>query len=182
MSSRRSRGVETVDNQENSDPLSSGLAPAAGETLEHHVGAMLTMRVYRRESRCDCGRQDCTGATFHILTAVSSGAEVPLRRGAPHAYEASMILTTVAYAFGLSVEAMIGKQRREEVVAARVCYITKVHDLLGFTWVEIGRTLRRDHSTIIHAYKRRDYYQDRFRLEWDSIDATLTADPEAAGE
>ena len=48
--------------------------------------------------------------------------------------------------------------------------------------MEIGRTLRRDHSTIIHAYKRRDYYQDRFRLEWDSIDATLTADPEAAGE
>jgi hypothetical protein len=178
--SRSSRGVDSLDNMDNSDTpdvgvstkLSTGEAKVKGQ-LEFYAGAMLTMELRRRAERCSCGHHDCTGVSLHIITQISKAVPVPLKRGAPHAREAAIILSTIAYAFGFTTEAMVGPQRRQEVVAARVFYCAILHDQLGFSWTQIGRTLNRDHTTIIHAYNRLAWYRERYSLEWDTIVETM---------
>jgi len=43
--------------------------------------------------------------------------------------------------------------RRKEVVAARQCYC-KIAREMGYTYMEIGKHIKKDHSTIIHAVTR----------------------------
>ena len=58
----------------------------------------------------------------------------------------------VAAMHGISVAALLAQSRRQEVVEAR-CVAVWVLYQQGFGWSAIGRLLRRDHSTIAHAWR-----------------------------
>ena len=65
----------------------------------------------------------------------------------------SALVTFVSDATGVPVSTILSKDRRSEATRARaiVCYIA--HNMLGFASVEVGRSIDRDHATILSACK-----------------------------
>ena len=62
-------------------------------------------------------------------------------------------LKEYAERLGLTVEDMMGKSRKAEVVMARQVWWWYIRDR-GCGYSEIGRLSGRDHSTVIHGVKR----------------------------
>lgn len=62
-------------------------------------------------------------------------------------------MTIVSQVCGLPIEKIVGKDRTRRIVIARqlYCYILREHFWYGL--VEIGKTINRDHTTIIHSYR-----------------------------
>lgn len=65
---------------------------------------------------------------------------------------ASMVVRS-AQIFGMAVSDVTGNCRNTANTEARFAVIVAGHHL-GFSWSEIGRALNRDHTTIMHGYKR----------------------------
>lgn len=63
------------------------------------------------------------------------------------------IFATVLKATGISKERLQGNQRTSEVVRARVLYSTIAREA-GHSYPEIGRQLKKDHTTILYHIKR----------------------------
>lgn len=57
----------------------------------------------------------------------------------------------VAAMHGISVAALLAQSRHQEAVEARCVAVWLLYQQ-GFGWSAIGRLLRRDHSTIKHAW------------------------------
>ena len=65
----------------------------------------------------------------------------------------SLLLQASSSATGVGVEQILGDQRNRHVVAARYRFIGEAY-ALGDSCAEIGRFLRRDHTTVLHALRR----------------------------
>jgi len=61
------------------------------------------------------------------------------------------VLEIISKIHEVGVETILSKYRGIEAVEARMQYMVLLYDLFGYTTVEVGRTLVRDHSTVIHA-------------------------------
>ena len=82
------------------------------------------------------------------------------------------ILVEVAEQRRISVAELISEKAYKYLVDARWEAIRRMRDELGYSFPQIGRLLRRDHSTIIYAYsaerrakKRANYYRKRYGNE-----------------
>jgi chromosomal replication initiator protein len=64
------------------------------------------------------------------------------------------IMRVVSEVSGVSVHAIRGKSRLSTVAAARWAVIVMLRDLTDYSYPEIGGYLRRDHSTVMNAYRR----------------------------
>ena len=62
-------------------------------------------------------------------------------------------MTIVSQVCGLPIEKILGKDRTRRIVIARqlYCYILREHFWYGL--VEIGKSINRDHTTIIHSHR-----------------------------
>ena len=65
-----------------------------------------------------------------------------------------LILSGVARAFNLHTDSLLGYRRDQRVAAARHVAMYLLREMSGDTWQAIGEFLHRDHSTIIHGYKK----------------------------
>jgi chromosomal replication initiator protein len=64
------------------------------------------------------------------------------------------IVDAAAQEFGVRAEELLARNRRPEVARARQVAMYLAHELGRESSAEIGRELRRDHSTVLHAIKR----------------------------
>ena len=64
------------------------------------------------------------------------------------------VLMAVAKAFGLPPLRLTGPQRSQEIVLARHAAMYLCREVTGRTLKEIGKELRRDHSTVTHGIRR----------------------------
>lgn len=62
-------------------------------------------------------------------------------------------MTIVSQVCGIPIEKIVGKDRTRKIVIARqlYCYILREHFWYGL--VEIGKSINRDHTTIIHSHR-----------------------------
>lgn len=62
-------------------------------------------------------------------------------------------MSIVSQVCGLPIEKIVGKDRTRRIVIARqlYCYILREHFWYGL--VEIGKSINRDHTTIIHSHR-----------------------------
>lgn len=58
---------------------------------------------------------------------------------------------------------MQSKRRTEEYAFARFTYVKIARDLFGAKLKQIGQSINRDHSTIVHAYKSSEYMPDKYK-------------------
>jgi chromosomal replication initiation ATPase DnaA len=77
------------------------------------------------------------------------------------------ILQVVANCNGVSMEDIIGKTRKNEIVDARFMYIKFLRKAYKMKKVALAKELNRDHTSIIHAlrtfdsrYKHYAYFRD----------------------
>ena len=70
------------------------------------------------------------------------------------ALAAAPILVAAAQAFAVSLPAMLGPGNARAEAHARFCAAGLIRSRLGYSTPHIGRLLRRDHSTIVHALRR----------------------------
>ncbi len=56
--------------------------------------------------------------------------------------------------FELSWEQVISKSRREHFVMARTFAVARMHGDFNMPFAEIGRRLNRDHTSIMHLWKK----------------------------
>ncbi len=61
------------------------------------------------------------------------------------------IQQVVANEYGISVEELMSKQRKEKFVFPRHIAIYLAHELTDMSWTDIGKAFDKDHSTTIHA-------------------------------
>jgi hypothetical protein len=67
------------------------------------------------------------------------------------------IVTLVAQSMGVGIEAILGRSRVSEVVECRALIATTLRGR-GWSFPQIGRLLKRDHSTIINLCDKIDIY------------------------
>lgn len=65
--------------------------------------------------------------------------------------EARVIVLTVASSWGLTDEALYGRDRSKTVSSARKEAMRQVRLLLGFSYPEIGRMFGRHHTSVMYA-------------------------------
>lgn len=65
-----------------------------------------------------------------------------------------IVLNEVCAIFKVTEYDLLGSKRTDKMVLPRVAVATAMRDLLDLSYPVIGRTLHRDHSTIIHHYRR----------------------------
>lgn len=82
--------------------------------------------------------------------------------------QAERIVTTVAAHFDLAVSDLLGRSKVEPVVWARNVATYLVRELTRWPTHRVGNVFKRDHGTVIHAYRR---VKDRA-----SIDPAFAAD------
>ncbi|MGC9071070.1 MAG: helix-turn-helix domain-containing protein, partial [Elusimicrobiales bacterium] len=61
------------------------------------------------------------------------------------------IQEVVAQEYGISIDELMSKQRREKLVFPRHIAIYLAHELTDMSWTDIGKAFDKDHSTAIHA-------------------------------
>jgi chromosomal replication initiator protein len=74
-------------------------------------------------------------------------------------YNLNNLLSVVADTFNLAIEDLKSNNRRRELVDARHCYFIIARKKTDRSMVSIGRTLNRDHTTVLHALKKYNKYQ-----------------------
>lgn len=94
------------------------------------------------------------------------------------------ILLEVAGSHGLAAEQIISAIRTNRVVLARQEYCYRLREELCLTWKQIGRRIGRDHTSVMHAWRRHAQFlktgthntaQQGFQLFWtpEKIDAAM---------
>jgi chromosomal replication initiation ATPase DnaA len=74
-------------------------------------------------------------------------APLPAQASAP-------IMVAAGEAWGVTVAELLGPGSARQVAAARFAAAALIRRRLGYSTPRIGRLLRRDHSTIVHALSR----------------------------
>lgn len=77
------------------------------------------------------------------------------------------ILNVVSDVFGLSVDQIVSKSRKREIVWARQCAMYLLRKTLQMTLTDIAKELNRDHATVMHGVKNwanQMQYEDTLRL------------------
>jgi hypothetical protein len=64
------------------------------------------------------------------------------------------VLYTVAEAFGVTKDEMIGPIRTNRLVEPRQIAMFLLREVLEYSWTQVGNVFRRDHTTAIHGYRR----------------------------
>lgn len=83
-----------------------------------------------------------------------------------------IILTVISKNCGVSVEDILSKVRKKEVVDARHYFFTIMRKHLGHTTTSVGRFTDRDHTTVIHGIRTfNDRYssEENYKNVYDSI-------------
>ena len=65
-----------------------------------------------------------------------------------------LILSGVARAFNLHTDSLLGYRRDQRVAAARHVAMYLLREITGDSYPALGKFFNRDHSTIIHGYKK----------------------------
>lgn len=78
------------------------------------------------------------------------------------------LLDDVCHFFNIPARLLVGDTNQSHIVSARLCFANIARHLLGYSTTEIGRFIKRDHSTVIFhtvhnklKYRVRDYPKDR---------------------
>ena len=90
------------------------------------------------------------------------------------------IIAVIAKAFDVKPEDITGPSRSKHVVEARQVAIVLISKLRGASSTEIGRTLKRDHSTVLHnlrAFHRRAERSPKLVAVVVSIERRLLSGP-----
>lgn len=64
------------------------------------------------------------------------------------------IIDEAAARYGVNPADIIGRKRGEELATARFEVYTRMRNEMNLSYPQIGRSLKRDHTTIIHGVKR----------------------------
>ncbi len=72
----------------------------------------------------------------------------------PKKLTADQILNAVSNFFNMSVEDLVNRKRKKEIVEPRQIAIYLLRELLDLSYPYIGEKLGRDHTTAIHAYEK----------------------------
>jgi chromosomal replication initiation ATPase DnaA len=90
------------------------------------------------------------------------GADIPVKfrnsiQNKKPLYTQQMVLEAVEEIMGISLEEMQSKYRFKQIVQARNMYCYYMYKHLGWTLIQIGKSIGgRDHTTIIHNIKVHD--------------------------
>lgn len=88
-----------------------------------------------------------------------------LRKWGPQRKAALRIIAQVAACHGFTVEDILGPSRKVPIIIARQDAMVEVFlHRLDLTLPMIGRIFHRDHSTVVHAVKRRGHLRSRDAL------------------
>ena len=64
------------------------------------------------------------------------------------------VITLAAHRFDVPAKAIMSRARKEQYQGPRRAVVMIARDYLGMTYPQIGRMMRRDHTSIIHAERR----------------------------
>lgn len=91
------------------------------------------------------------------------------------------ILILACETFGVSTKMVLTKNRHRQYAYARKIYSKHMHSLGIYSFREIGKQLKRDHSSIICAYRSAEdliefdaYFQEKWKLFNDKVDAVVS--------
>ena len=89
------------------------------------------------------------------------------------------ILARVCLVSGLTVQDIISKSRREDVVAARALFARKSKEVYGYSQTAIGRKINRTHANVqyLQARIKPSAFYNYYKREYD----LQASDPEKAG-
>jgi chromosomal replication initiator protein len=112
---------------------------------------------------CAKSPKQTNGESECDLTVVASRTHQP-----PNIRE---ILVLVAKTYGVPQAQLRSQSRRQSIVGARAMVAYLARELAGMSYEQIGRALGgRDHTTIIHSYRRIDRDRDRDPVLQEEID------------
>lgn len=78
---------------------------------------------------------------------------------------ADEVVARVAETFGFAVEDILGDSRSKPIVKTRQVAMFCCREFLGMTYPEIGKTMGRDHSTVMHGCKQiREFVNNNDKL------------------
>jgi chromosomal replication initiator protein len=125
-----------------------------GVTLEREVLEEIAERVTSSVRALE-------GALIRVVAYASLKGEPPTPELVRHVLQRlgitlslGQIVDAAAQEFGVQAEELLARNRRPEVARARQVAMYLAHELGRESSAGIGRELRRDHSTVLHAIKR----------------------------
>jgi len=84
------------------------------------------------------------------------------------------LLEKISWLTDISIDELKGTYRGAEVVKARMFYF-KIARMNGYTFKEIGKSVNKDHSTVVHHIQKLDDLTDKKHLYYDEhLDYQLT--------
>jgi chromosomal replication initiator protein len=94
-----------------------------------------------------------------------------LSRRAARQPEISEIVAIVAKYYGVPQKQLKSSSRRQSIVQARAVITYLARDVIGASYQQIGKALGgRDHTTIIHNYKKMDRERQRDLATQEALD------------
>jgi chromosomal replication initiator protein len=147
----------------------------ASESLGHPISEEAATRLARSSSG---NANDLFGAVFEYGTVMSGRGNAPSPGAEPllisrprHQATIREILAVVARYYQLPQAQIKSSSRRRSVVAARAMAVYLARELAGATYDQIGRALGgRDHTTIMHNYRKIDRDRTREPAVEEAID------------
>lgn len=129
---------------------------------------------------------DRFAASLALAVSEKTNADLGLPRILPgYSYPAERkvraLIRTAGWMQGLAVEAITGPSREKEAVRARDAVIWAARRTTPASWPQLGRTLNRDHTTIIAAERRAKGVREAdldFRRLTDALVGDLPANDE----
>ena len=101
-------------------------------------------------------RERGIGFEFGFRDAAPPAPPSPPEGGGVRMATLSEILESATLCFGVTVEDMVGRSKREDVLFARHAFCLAARMLTPATVVAIGTVLNRDHATVLHSCKVAD--------------------------
>lgn len=84
-------------------------------------------------------------------------------------YSFQRVLDICCAVYGVSEEELLSSSRKNRLVRVRQQVIRICRDRRGLSFLEIGRRLNRDHSTIMHCYKSAQNNPKALEYEYQEI-------------
>ena len=120
------------------------------EPLAEIIGR-LRVKIYELEDQLDSVTADLTQVLAHALAMSGGSAPPPIPRVD---CKATAKARDVASGHGYTLDHVRGRDRRRAACVARCAVIVALRDEDGMSYSEIGRLLRRDHSSVMSLYRR----------------------------
>lgn len=89
-----------------------------------------------------------------IFQVTENSEKEPASEGVQPAFIAEQVLKLVANAYGVTAEDILGHTRVSSVIRPRQVLMYLLHSDLGMSYPNAGEFLGRDHSTIMHSYRK----------------------------